>query len=72
MADHSKVVVYAEMNHGGDISEKELRGIIDMFKKRGFTSAWYERVPSSKFIRAVRFLKDTGSTLKEQWDNIDE
>lgn len=60
------------MNHGGDISERELRGIIDSFRKRGFTSAWYERVPTSKLFRAIKALKEGAGILKDQWDTIDE
>ena len=58
-----RVVIYAEMNHGGNISENELRKIIEMFKTRGFTMAWYQRVPANKFIRAI-------GKLKEVWDSL--
>lgn len=64
MNDNDKVIVYAEMNHGGSISENELRKIIQMFQNRGFTSAWYERVPANKFIRAI-------GKMKSFWDSLE-
>ena len=71
MNDNDRVVVYAEMNHGGHISEKELRGIIKMFEDRGFSTAWYERIPANKWVRAVRSIGSIINTGKKAWDSIE-
>ncbi len=42
-----KVIVYAELNGGKEITEKELRLIIHDLERRGF-HGWYERQDSNK------------------------
>ena len=58
-----KVVLYAELNHGNQISESEIRGIVASLEKRGFTG-WYERVPMNRFIRVIKSLKQGWDTLE--------
>ena len=70
MNGRDKVVLYAEMNHGNDISEKELRLIIQNLEKRGF-NGWYERVPANTWIQVVHMLGKIVKTGKNAWDSIE-
>ena len=63
---NEKVIVYAEKNHGGDISEKELRKIVSDLENRGF-SGYYERVPVSKFM----LVKQAFDIMRKFWESID-
>ena len=63
---NEKVIVYAEKNHGADISEKELRKIVSDLEQRGFTG-YYERVSMGKFMLA----KQAFGFLKELFERIE-
>ena len=42
-----KVIIYAELNGGKEIGEKELRLIVHDLERRGF-NGWYERQDANK------------------------
>lgn len=63
---NEKVIVYAEKNHGGDISEKELRKIIASLEQRGFVG-YYERISMGRFT----LVKQAFETLQKLWDRIE-
>ena len=63
-----KTIIYAELNNGTDISEKEVRKIISDLEQRGF-NGFYDRVPVTSNKR-INQLIDLVKYLKNGWDTI--
>jgi hypothetical protein len=65
-----KVIIYAEMNGGRDISEKELRLIVKDLESRGF-NGYYDRTDEHNGVRAIiDKLVGIASLARNAWDSI--
>lgn len=69
-----KVIIYAELNGGKDITDKELRLIVKDLERRGF-KGYSERIEGSRYdilnklARTLGLAKDIAG---KAWDSLDE